>query len=529
MKWFKNLKIGIKLISSFICVAIITGIVGIVAVTNLKELNDRDTFMYEKTTLPLAYLANMSSDFQRIRVNCGSIALSDNKQDIEGFIGRIKGFNEKFRNNSKLCEKTYINQDDEREHKSANENYLKFYDYVEQLCNLALENKMTEVKTFLKGEMLTQGRATQDVLDKIIVNNIETAKKTNDENTVIANSTVRLMIITTVIVFIIAIILGIFISKLISNPVKKLEQTAIKVSEGNLNVNIDIYTSDELGSLANAFRLLVTNFQNLIKKIIKQTETINKESEELSSISNVAASASAELQAQAQTASSSSEQISANVSTVSSSAEEMTASIKEISKNTTAASSLTKESEDRANDASKVMNRLGKSSQEIGNIVKSITTIAEQTNLLALNATIEAARAGESGKGFAVVANEVKELAKEAAKATEDITGKIKMIQEDSDNAIGVIKGIIENATKVNEVTNSIASAIEEQSVTTNEINRNLAEASKGVQSIVEVISGITMAANDYAKQATTIKTTSGSLKSLSNECEKEIKTNFKF
>jgi methyl-accepting chemotaxis protein len=174
------------------------------------------------------------------------------------------------------------------------------------------------------------------------------------------------------------------------------------------------------------------------------------------------------------------------------------------------------------------MNRLGQSSLEIGNIVKSITDIAEQTNLLALNATIEAARAGELGKGFAVVANEVKDLAKESAKATEDITNKIRAIQDDTKNAIEVIKEIINNAAKINEVTTSIASAVEEQSVTANEVNRNISEATVGVGSIVEVITGIMQAVTEYAQQANKIKTASGTLKTSASGLDKEIKASFK-
>jgi methyl-accepting chemotaxis protein len=213
---------------------------------------------------------------------------------------------------------------------------------------------------------------------------------------------------------------------------------------------------------------------------------------------------------------------------VSHSVDELATAIKEISMNTTAATTLTRESEKKGQQASEVMNRLGQSSQEIGNIVKSITGIAEQTNLLALNATIEAARAGEMGKGFAVVANEVKDLAKESARAADDITHKIKVIQEDTKNAIDVLGGIIENITKINEVTTSIAAAVEEQSVTTSEVNKNIIEATTGVTSIVEVVVGITEAVAEYSRQSNNIKVSATTLKNLGNDLDIEIKTNFK-
>jgi methyl-accepting chemotaxis protein len=328
---------------------------------------------------------------------------------------------------------------------------------------------------------------------------------------------------------IICIILALYISKVISVPIQFIEHKAVEIADtGDLRHGVAIDLKDEIGSLSNALTKMIANFETLVKKVIEEINHITKESEELSTISDVSANAAVELQAQTQTAASSSEQISANVSTVASSVEELSESIKEIAKNTTSATALTKESEEQANKASEVMDRLGQSSLEIGNIVKSITGIAEQTNLLALNATIEAARAGELGKGFAVVANEVKDLAKESAKATEDITNKIKAIQDDTNNAIEVIKGIIENSTKINDVTTSIASAVEEQSVTANEVNRNIAEATVGVNSIVEVISGIMKAVNEYSEQAKKVKNSSSTLKSLAVDLDEEIKTDFK-
>ncbi|WP_435746881.1 methyl-accepting chemotaxis protein, partial [Nocardioides sp. SYSU DS0663] len=139
--------------------------------------------------------------------------------------------------------------------------------------------------------------------------------------------------------------------------------------------------------------------------------------------------------------------------------------------------------------------KLGTSSQEIGNVVKVITSIAEQTNLLALNATIEAARAGEAGKGFAVVANEVKELAQETARATEDIARRVEAIQGDTGGAVEAIGEIASIITSINDYQLTIASAVEEQTATTNEMSRNVAEASTGTGEIAANVAGVSAAA----------------------------------
>jgi methyl-accepting chemotaxis protein len=171
---------------------------------------------------------------------------------------------------------------------------------------------------------------------------------------------------------------------------------------------------------------------------------------------------------------------------------------------------------------------LGESSAEIGQVIKVITSIAQQTNLLALNATIEAARAGEAGKGFAVVANEVKELAKETAKATEDISRKIEAIQTDTKgavDAIGQISGII---NQINDISSTIASAVEEQTATTNEIARNVQEGAKGGAQVTENIASVAQAAKSTTQGANDTQTAAGELARMAAELQKVV-SRFRF
>jgi methyl-accepting chemotaxis protein len=178
----------------------------------------------------------------------------------------------------------------------------------------------------------------------------------------------------------------------------------------------------------------------------------------------------------------------------------MQASIREISKNANDSARVAKDAVVMAQSTNNTMRKLGESSREIGNVIKVITSIAQQTNLLALNATIEAARAGEAGKGFAVVANEVKELAKQTAKATEEISQKIEAIQSGTKGAFTAIEEIGTIINQINDISNSIASAVEEQTATTNEIGRSVTEAAQAIDDVAKTIGGVAVSAN-YTKQ----------------------------
>jgi len=529
MSWFKNLKIRVKLLAAFIVVTCLLVFIGVYSIIQVGTIADSGAFVFENCTNPLGYLGFVTRDFFKMRINFRTLKtetdLNEIKKDQDSYYKTYESL-------QKLINlyQTGIANPTEKELYENFAGPLKTWVDLSSKCFDLKQQKGREqefVENFTKAVAL--GNETAEVhLQKLVQYNVDLASQINDENTASATSAKVLMVIIIVICAVVAIVLAIYIAKIISEPIILIEHRAIEIANtGDLRTAVDVDVKDEIGSMNDALKKMIGNFGALIKKVMTEVDHITKESDDLSEISNVSASASTELQAQTQTAASSSEEVSANVSTVASSIEELSASIKEISKNTTSATALTKKSEERANEASKVMNRLGQSSQEIGNIVKSITDIAEQTNLLALNATIEAARAGEMGKGFAVVANEVKDLAKESAKATEDITHKIKAIQDDTKNAIDVIEEIIQNAIKINEVTTTIAAAVEEQSVTASEVNRNVSEATVGVNSIVEVITGITQAVSEYAKQANKLKTSSSSLKSLADGLDVQIKENF--
>ncbi|MDQ2842092.1 MAG: PAS domain-containing methyl-accepting chemotaxis protein [Acidobacteriota bacterium] len=246
----------------------------------------------------------------------------------------------------------------------------------------------------------------------------------------------------------------------------------------------------------------VTQLRQTMTQISHHSQSLGASSQELMTVSQQMASNAEETATQATVVSAASEEVSKNVSVVAAGSEEMLASIREISKSANESARVAKAAVSVAETTNRTIAKLGESSIEIGKVVKVITSIAQQTNLLALNATIEAARAGEAGKGFAVVANEVKELAKETAKATEEISQKIEAIQADTKGAVQAIGEIGAIINQINDISNTIASAVEEQTATTNEIGRNVADAARGVGEIATNISGVASAAQSTSQGA---------------------------
>jgi methyl-accepting chemotaxis protein len=256
----------------------------------------------------------------------------------------------------------------------------------------------------------------------------------------------------------------------------------------------------------------------LVTNIAQNAQTLAGSSEELSSTSAQMGANAEETSAQANVVSAASEQVSKNVQTVATGVEEMSASIKEIAKNAGDAARVAGTAVTVAETTNATIGKLGESSAEIGKVIKVITSIAEQTNLLALNATIEAARAGEAGKGFAVVANEVKELAKETARATEDISQKIEAIQVDTKGAVDAIKQISGVINQINDISNTIAGAVEEQTATTNEISRNVAEAARGSSEIAQNITAVAEAAGSTREGAANTQKAAEELSQIATE-----------
>jgi methyl-accepting chemotaxis protein len=411
-----------------------------------------------------------------------------------------------------------------------------------------MENE--EALRLFKGDNNANYEAAADLLNKMIDLN----KKGSQTATAAAKSLYdNALIFMGASIALVFAVLGwavAFVGRNVSAPITSITNVMSVLASGDKTVGIPFAgRKDEIGAMADAVQVFKENMITA-ERLAAEQETARKAKEQraeqvaartkqfdnvvrmslttVTSASKQMEASAASMQAAAEetntqsgAVAAASEQAASNVQTVAAATEELSSSIKEIGRQVSQSSQVTAKAVDEANRAKDMVRGLDASAQKIGEVVSLITDIAEQTNLLALNATIEAARAGEAGKGFAVVASEVKNLAAQTAKATEEIAAQITGIQGATKSSVGAIESIFETIGQIDQISTTIASAIEEQSAATQEIARNVEQAATGTQEVSSNITGVTKAAGEtgqisvqvldaaqeLARQSTTLRT----------------------
>ena len=327
------------------------------------------------------------------------------------------------------------------------------------------------------------------------------------------------------------LVVAIFVARSITRPIQACASAMDRLAQGDLTSQVAITRSDELGALATSINTCIGTLRQLVGNLTQSASELQCSASTLTATANTqAAAAGEELSSNSKSMSAAATQITQSTTTVAASMEEMSSSIQEVARNCAQESVIARKADTQARQTRELMGKLDDSARQIGKVVELINRIAEQTNLLALNATIEAASAGEAGRGFAVVANEVKELARQSASATEDIRKQVELIQNNTGASIKSIDAVAEIIAEVSRISSSVAAAVEEQSATTSSIvetinqvstasgtlSMNVQQTADGASEVARNISGVSTAAADGARGATHVSNSAAELTALS-------------
>jgi methyl-accepting chemotaxis protein len=354
------------------------------------------------------------------------------------------------------------------------------------------------------------------------------ARKVSEANAALASAFSAVMLVAIALSLGLSFGVGAWLTISITRKVDSMLAVVSAASQGDLTHKVTVRGADAIGQMGVGLATFFDDLRGSISEIGRTATKLSSASDELAAVSQGMVSNVEETAAQANLVSAASELVSKNVDVVAAGSQQMQFSIREISKNSNQAAQIARSAVAIAEDTSVTIGKLGESGVEIGKVLKVITAIAQQTDLLALNATIEAARAGDAGKGFAVVANEVKELAKETARATDEIGRKIETIQTDTKAAVAAIGKIGAIINQINDFSNTIAAAVEEQTATTKEIVRNVSEAAKGAAEIAQNISGVAQVAQETTAGANNTQRAAGSLLEMASQLQTLV-IRFKF
>ncbi|MEV6595889.1 methyl-accepting chemotaxis protein [Actinoplanes sp. NPDC051346] len=511
--WVGNRSLNTKILIIVGAMTIVAATVAIVALARLAQVNTVGERLYKESYTGLQQLNRVTSDVGSMHgyvIAYGQTPVPELAAMIKELDGRIAATAAAYRAKSvdpALTDETLALWG---KYQAARDAYLKTADAGDPTATIAARQEQLIPAILASKEKLEQLTAKEDEGAKHRVAAVAEA-----------NSSARTIVITTLLVGLaLATLLGLAIARSIVARVRVVSEVIDGIAAGDLTRTAGMQAKDEVGRMGEQLDRATATLRDTISRITGSSHTLAGSAQEMAEVSNRIAVNAEQTSSRAAVVSTAAGSVSSNVDTVAAASEEMTASIREIAGSATDAASVARGAVEVAKSANTTVAKLGVSSAEVGNIVKVITSIAEQTNLLALNATIEAARAGEAGKGFAVVASEVKDLAQETAKATEEISQRIQAIQTDTSAAVDAIGEIAAVIERINAYSDTIASAVEEQTATTSEIGRSVAEAASGSTEIARTISGVAEAAQSTNEGVTESKRTAGELARLAEELQ---------
>ncbi|MCL6456940.1 MAG: methyl-accepting chemotaxis protein [Gorillibacterium sp.] len=524
MKWFYNLKTSVKLISTFLIVSVIMTFVGVYSLNNLGKLNDALDNMYANNLIPVQSVLQSQASYTRMRILPRNLYLGDGDDaQIQKQITTYEEEKKKVDEAMADFKKTVLSEQSQQALAPFAAEWSQTHVLFDKAVQLSQAGQNEALKKLINEDMQVSADKLRPLLDDLISINVKEAGEAKLAGKALYTSSRNIIIVVLISAVIFSILLGFFISQIISKPLRRVSILASQVADGDLRNTVDINTKDEVGLLATAMNTMVGNLNRTVSTILVHSQSLSSAAQEISASTEEIASSNTSQAGDAQT--------------IGELLKELSLAIHTVAQNTDQAASLSNDTVRIAVEGNEViqasmksmravstqMSKLEEDSLKIGDILDVIEDIADQTNLLALNAAIEAARAGEQGRGFAVVADEVRKLAERSGEATKQITGIIKGMQSNTRESVKAVQESAEFSEKSGASFQQIVSKVNEAGHKVSEIAAASEEQASQSSNVLAAVENISATTEEAAAGSEETAATAQSLAQLAEELQQSV------
>ena len=530
----KNIKIGIRLTLGYVILLLLMIFVGLYGLRAVGVLQDDLHLISGDLMIKVGQANDIMHNVNVIARGLRNLIIDPDKTRQEAELKRIAECRKKAGELFDILNRTVSDPKGAAQVKTGAELRSTYVLVSEKFIELVKAGQIEDARQLMFGDLRQAQNTYLQALDDLVKVMEEGAMASSvhaDEQASAAETYILVLLGASVAL---SILMAFFTVRSITGPVHKTSLLAAAMAQGDFTNKLDINQKDEVGHMASSLNSMVAQLSSMIRDIVGGVNTLSASSNDLASVSrqlsssasetsnraNTVAAAAEEMNANFHSVSAAMEQSSSNVHMVASAAEEMTSTVSEISQSAARARNIAETAVQQSQQSLKKMSSLGNAANKIGRVTDLINDISEQTNLLALNATIEAARAGDAGKGFAVVANEIKELARQTATATDDIRDQIHEMQSITQMSVKDIDDVTRIIAEINDVITGIASAVEEQFATTTDIASNISQAALGISEVNENVAQASTVIADISRDIAGISLQSGQVETGSSNVQ---------